>query len=102
VPVPKLLELTVTVEVLPTHGDEADMLKLDTLGLDVTLNVEPKPEGVVEEQPLRLNEESVNEVLPALVNIEAGIENVPVVPLLVIFEVRAVPVFAPVRLYVAI
>ena len=40
-------------------------------------------------------------MLPLLVRIEAGIEKVPVEPLFVMFEVRLVPVFAPLRLYVA-
>ena len=100
VPVPRLVELTVTVELEPAHGDVADgEVKFEIFGLAFTLN-----EAVLFDDTLVLQEEPfwmlviVTVVEPALAKEPEGIVNVPLLAPIVRVAVAPVALLAPPRL----
>lgn len=101
VPLPRVEEFTVTVDVPPTHGDVADGVEIVvTFGFALTLNAALLPDDKVVTQPALLTETIVYVVLPELANGVAGITNDAVVPLFTSDAVRPVLLFAPLRLYI--
>ena len=98
VPLPKLVEFTVTVEADPEHGVVAvGEVKLLTFGVEPTVTVAVLLPGVeLSQPPLFAIEVMVIVVEPELASV--GVLNVPLPPLIVSVAVSPVAVLAPLRL----